>query len=96
MQGDVAYNDFKQRSWGWMASATASWQPLKGLSMTGMGGYFSTDDYASRIYVYERGPLYAFSFPAFYGRGIRYALLLRADVSVWNQYVKTCWHSADR
>ena len=81
VQGDVAYNDFKQRSWGWMASATASWQPLKGLSMTGMGGYFSTDDYASRIYVYERGPLYAFSFPAFYGRGIRYALLLRADVS---------------
>lgn len=44
-------------------------------------GYFRTDDYASRIYSYERGPLYSFSFPAYYGRGIRYAVFARADIS---------------
>ena len=43
--------------------------------------YFCTDDYDSRLYVYERGLLYDFSFPMFYGRGIHYSARLRADLS---------------
>ncbi len=32
-------------------------------------GFFHTDDYTSRITIYEPTVLYAFSFPSFYGRG---------------------------
>ena len=43
--------------------------------------YFNTDGFDSRIYVYEKGPLYSFNFPSFYGEGIRYSLFVRADFS---------------
>ncbi|MFZ4260818.1 helix-hairpin-helix domain-containing protein [Sphingobacterium sp. HJSM2_6] len=33
--------------------------------------YFDTSDYNSRIYIYERDVLHAFSFPAYYRKGIR-------------------------
>ena len=39
--------------------------------------YFLTDDYDSRLYSYESGPLYAFSMPSFSGHGIRYSLLVK-------------------
>ena len=43
--------------------------------------WFHTDDYASRISMYEKGLLYGYSFPSFYGKGMRYALLARYE---WN------------
>ena len=36
--------------------------------------YFETDDYNSRIYVYENDLLYSFSIPVFYDKGFRYYL----------------------
>ena len=39
-------------------------------------GYFRTHDYDSRIYTYERGMRYDFSFPMFYGEGMRFFLHL--------------------
>jgi hypothetical protein len=80
-QADVACNNYKKRSTGWMLSQTASWQPLRKLQTAATAAYFHTDDYASRIYTYERGPLYTMSFPAFYGHGFHLTLLLRADLS---------------
>ena len=44
-------------------------------------GYFHTDDYNSRVYTYERGVLYTFSFPMFAGEGIHYAFNVRWDAS---------------
>jgi hypothetical protein len=41
------------------------------------GGYFHTTGYASRLYVYERSPRYNFSYPAFYGEGMRLMLMLQ-------------------
>ena len=40
---------------------------------------FDTDDYASRLTIYERGMLYAFSFPSFHGKGVRSSLYARYD-----------------
>ncbi len=37
---------------------------------------FHTDDYYTRITSYERGMLYTFSFPSFYGKGMRAALFM--------------------
>lgn len=47
------------------------------LTVNGSFKYYITDDYDSRVYSYESGPLYSFSMPSFYGRGIRYSLYIR-------------------
>ena len=43
------------------------------------GKYFNTDGYDSRLYSYERAMPHTFSFPAYYGHGIRYSL-----AAVWS------------
>ena len=43
--------------------------------------YFSTDTYDSRIYAYENDVLYAVSFPAYFGRGIRTYGILKYDLN---------------
>ena len=63
-----------------MLSQIAGYQ-WKLLKFNGMAGYFHTDSYASRLYVYERSPLYSFSFPAYYGEGLRMALMVQANVN---------------
>ena len=80
-QLDAAINDYKQRSWGWMASQNATYRLRNILQLTANVAYFHTDDYQSRIYVYEREPLYQFYFPAVYGQGVRYSLFTCADIS---------------
>ena len=52
--------------------------------------YFHTNDYSSRLYVYERGLLYSFSFPAFYGKGLRYSLFARADFNRHLMLIMKC------
>jgi hypothetical protein len=43
-------------------------------------GYFHTDSYDSRAYLYELGPLYSYSVIQFSGEGIRYWLMVRANI----------------
>ena len=43
-------------------------------------GYFNTDSYNSRVYLYENGPLYTYSMQQFYGKGIRCWLMFGASV----------------
>ena len=80
-QLDVVASNYLKRSFGYMVSESGAWKPLSWLTLNGMIGYFQTTDFASRIYVYERGPLYSFSFPAFFGKGMHYSLFARADLS---------------
>ena len=80
-QLDIAASNYLKRSFGYMLSETGTWKPLSWFTLTGMIGYFQTSDFSSRIYVYERGPLYSFSFPAFFGKGMHYSLFARADLS---------------
>ena len=79
-QADGVITGGGQREQGYMLSqqATAQWQRLR-LSAT--LGYFHTDSYASRLYVYERSPLYTFAFPAYYGHGLRVALMAQATLA---------------
>ena len=39
------------------------------------GKYFNTDDYDSRLYSYERAMPRTFSYPSYFGHGIRYSLV---------------------
>ena len=62
-----------------MLSQHASWQ-WRWLKADAHVGWFHTDDYDARLYQYERSVRYDFSFPMYYGHGLRYALMLRADL----------------
>ena len=46
--------------------------------------WFHTDDYASRISMYEKGLLYSFSVPSFYGQGERFTFNARYEL---NQHI---------
>lgn len=43
--------------------------------------WFHTDDYASRISMYEKGLLYSFNIPSFYGKGERYTFNARYELN---------------
>ena len=54
-------------------------RPVESISLDARVAIFDTDDYASRIYAYERDLLYSFSVPALYGEGRRSYVLLRYE-----------------
>lgn len=79
-QADMVYSKEETHSFGWMLLQNASYTAKK-VRIDASVSYFDTDDYASRIYVYERGALYTYAFPSFYGNGMRYAANVRVDVN---------------
>jgi len=78
-QADMSDTYYLQHSRGYALSQLAAGQ-WRWLVASASFAYFHTDSYDSRIYLYERAPLYAFSFPALSGEGIRYSLMLRATL----------------
>ena len=78
-QFDLSSQHYKDDSFGYMATVSGGCTAIKKISVYASMGYFHTDGYSSRIYSYERGMAYEFSFPSYYGEGIRYSLFLSAD-----------------
>lgn len=76
----MAYTTKTSQSLGWMVSQSAGYKYGERLECNAGVGYFRTQDYDSRIYTYERGMLYDFSFPMFYGEGMRFFLHLRTKL----------------
>ena len=68
-----------QEAWGAMVSSSLSYT-RQWLRLNAGAGYFHTDNYDSRLYLYENGPLYNYSMTQFYGEGIRYWLMARAVI----------------
>lgn len=68
-----------QEDWGVMLSGSLSWT-RQWLRLNGGAGYFHTDSYNSRVYLYEQGPLYTYSMAQFSGEGLRYWLMMRASI----------------
>jgi len=68
-----------KESRGYMLSENWAWK-YRWLRLNAVFGYFHTTDYDSRIYAYEPNLLYTMSFGSYFGEGIRYALLAKADV----------------
>lgn len=67
---------------GFMILQEASYRFIKlPLSVNASYGMFDTSNYSVRISSYEKGLLYAFSIPSFYGQGVRFALNMRYDLS---------------
>ena len=70
---------FRQQERGWMLSQSLGYEARK-LRLSGGVGYFHTDSYDSRVYLYESGPLYNYGFSQYSGEGIRYWLLARVEM----------------
>lgn len=72
---------------------------IKRLYLKGRIAYFATDDYDSRIYAFENTVLYAVSFPAYFGKGIRVYLngryALNQHLELWVRYARTQMKSQD-
>lgn len=79
-QIDLAHSTKEDSSTGWMAGAQCAVKMTKWLWIYGNASYFNTDDYQSRIYVYERSPRYQFSYSMLYGEGLRYAINAEAKI----------------
>ena len=67
----AACSQTKAPSLGWMVSGRGSVKLPKQWQVSGFGGLFFTDDYASAIYAYEPQLRHSFSFPRFYHHGCR-------------------------
>jgi hypothetical protein len=50
------------------------------LQCVAQGSYFHTDDYDSRVYIYERSMLYSFYIPSYQGTGIHLSLRLQCAI----------------
>ena len=83
-QTTADYNHFCQQTFlprqGWQCTQSCAYTlPWFPLSLSVQGTYFDTDDYDSRVYVYEKGLLYTFYTPSFSGNGFRCSAHLRYD-----------------
>ena len=87
----VDYNYFRQQSGeghefegkqGWQCTQSCAYT-FSGfpLAVSVQGTYFYTDDYDSRIYASEKGLVYTFYTPSFYGSGFRYSAHIRCDLN---------------
>lgn len=57
---------------GWSLTQTFGFSRDKSkFRIDGSAGYFRTNDWNTRIGIYEKNILYAFSYPSFYGEGLR-------------------------
>lgn len=79
-QADIAFTSYKENSFGWMITQNANYVLRKRLNINCSFGYFNTDSYDSRVYSYEKGMLYSYYFPSFYGHGVRGSLLASYDL----------------
>ena len=79
-QVSFSYVNAGTNSFGYLLSQSLNYN-YKKLSIQAMFNYFHTDDYSTRIYLYERDMQYACSFPTFFGHGIHYALWGRYNLS---------------
>jgi hypothetical protein len=71
----------KNDSQGYFISQDVHFKPArKPYSITVRYALFDTDGYDSRIYAYENDILYAFSVPAFSGKGMRIYMLAKMKV----------------
>lgn len=78
-QLDAGYLAYGQGEWGGMLSEMLSYSN-NWLRLYAGVGYYHTDSYNSRVYLYERSPLYTYAISSFYGEGIRYLLMARVQI----------------
>jgi hypothetical protein len=89
----------RKESKGFMIAQDVSFSTDK-LSLTGRFSLFDSEDYDSRLYMYERDLLYVYSIPSFNNRGIRYYLVGKYEFSrlatIWIKCAQTKYFNIDK
>ena len=80
-QFDGCYLPDEQQAWGRVFTQRFSYQ-YRWLTLHLGASYYHTDNYASRVYLYENAPLYTYSVMQLYGEGFRWWLLARAAIGL--------------
>jgi hypothetical protein len=84
----VGYS-YKKASQGYLISQSMGYSCKRiPLMFDASLSWFDTDDYASRISIYEKGLLYSFSIPSLYDKGYRVAVNGRYEI--WKNIVLQC------
>lgn len=81
-RADFAHTTHLKASTGCLVSQSVQWQ-RRPLLVSLLTAWFHTDDYASRLYVYERQLPHEFGFNACSGHGMRLSALARAAMGRW-------------
>ncbi|MDP5120432.1 MAG: helix-hairpin-helix domain-containing protein [Spirosomaceae bacterium] len=96
LQSRIQYNRYSFVNYS-VSNGFAIMQDIEGtigkLQLKGRVAYFKTEDFNSRVYAYENDVLYAVSFPAYFGEGMRFYLVSRLSVSrkidLWARIART-------
>lgn len=78
-QADGVRAFYLKPSYGWMLSQHAQFS-RRWFKANAMTAYFHTDDYQSRLYVYEHQLPHDISFPTYYGEGLRLSMTAQATL----------------
>lgn len=76
-QIDGSLVSFDEQEQGYMITQSVNYDNKKHWKLNVTAGYFNSSDYISRLYTYEKNVNYNFSFPSYYGEGMRLALYLQ-------------------
>jgi hypothetical protein len=83
---------------GFLIAQDLSYNSQK-IGLSGRFSIFDTDDYDSRLYLYEKDLLYVFRVPSFYDNGINYYILFKyffnKNFTVWVKYSKLYFYNAE-
>jgi hypothetical protein len=82
LEGTTYHEKPEEPGKGIMLSQQVSWKPKNipfGFDL--FGGIFHTNDYNTRLTLYEKNILYAFYIPSFYGSGYRLSATFRWDIA---------------
>ncbi len=85
LNGNVITNQTGYRAKGWSISARTRYAASKRLNFSAHLAYFDTDDYATRIYVYEPQLRFTAGFPTLYYNGFRGVALLQWKATDWGE-----------
>ncbi|MCW3111701.1 MAG: hypothetical protein JWR18_97 [Segetibacter sp.] len=81
---------------GYLMYVDCKYKPLsQPMSLQGRLQFFQTKGFDSRIYAFENDVLYSFSIPQFIGKGFRYYLNFKSDISkkmiIWFRWAQTIY-----
>ena len=101
LQTTADYNRFLQQTFlpsqGWQCTQSVGYAlPGIPLAVSLQATYFDTDDYDSRVFVYEKGLLYTFNVPSYSGNGFRFSAHLRYDFGQRLMLLAKLGHTAYR
>jgi hypothetical protein len=96
LRSRVEFSQYRdhETNYGFMMYQDIVWSPnFAPIRLQARFAIFDASNYDTRFYAYENDVLYAFSVPAYYGRGTRYYLnfsyKINRNVSLWLRFAQT-------